>query len=132
MPHQPIYHPGATRVGPSAKWGRTLTILEQDVEALLHEKSCVEDDEPEAEGENIVAGADFEEILDLFLCKARLHGVLAALFLRKVALCLQQRQGLSQFFNKEWRNDRGLGRGIDEVWYRNIICATCEIRSEPR
>lgn len=96
VPHQPICRPGATGVGPSANWGRTLTILEQDVEALLHEKSCVEDDEPEAEWENIVTGADFEEILDLFLCRSKVTRGVSRTVPAQRCSGLQPRQGLSQ------------------------------------
>lgn len=132
MPHQPIYLPGATRVGPSAKWGRTLTILEQDVEALLHEKSCVEDDEPEAEWENVVTGADFEEILDLFLCRSKVTWGISRTVPAQRCAVPAAAAGSFSIPCKEWGNDRGLGKEIDEVWYGKIICATSEIRSESR
>ena len=43
-------------------WGRT--IEQQTLEGLLYVELCVEDDEPEADGEGVVAGAALEEAAD--------------------------------------------------------------------
>jgi len=106
--------------------------LEQDVEALLHEKSCVEDDEPEAEWENVVTGADFEEILDLFLCRNKVTWGISRTVPAQRCSVPAAAAGSFLILCKEWRNDLGLGKEINEVWYRNIICATSEIQTEPR
>lgn len=41
-----------------------LTILNEDVEALLDQQRLIEDDQAETQGQNVVAGADFEECSD--------------------------------------------------------------------
>lgn len=38
------------------------TILDQDIQTLLDQQGCVEDDQAEAERENVVTRADLEEI----------------------------------------------------------------------
>lgn len=44
-----------------------LTILDQDIQALLDEEVVVEDNEPEREREDVVAGSDLEEFADASL-----------------------------------------------------------------
>ena len=91
--------------------GRTLTILKQDVEALLHEKGRIEHNEPEAEREDIVTGSDFEEVSDLSLCRSKVTCESAAPSLRNVALCLQPRHG----FFISWRRVKERWMGSREI-----------------
>ena len=46
---------------------RVLTILNEDGEAVLHQKRGVEDDQAKAQGQHVVTGADFEEVSYAFL-----------------------------------------------------------------
>lgn len=71
VPHQQIELAQTDGTRTFSDAGRALTILKQDVEALLDEKSGIEHDEPEADRKNIVTVADFEEILDLLLCGSK-------------------------------------------------------------
>lgn len=47
---------------------RRLTVLDQDAQALLDQQRGIEDDQSEAQGQDVVAGADFEEFSDALLC----------------------------------------------------------------
>ena len=49
------------------RWGQSPTILEQNVEALLHKKICVQDDEPEGEWKDIITGSFPKELPHSFL-----------------------------------------------------------------
>lgn len=45
------------------------TILQQNIQALFHQEVGIEDDQAEGEGQDIVAGANFEKVPDCFLHK---------------------------------------------------------------
>lgn len=53
--------PGLASAGETPWHKEARTILDQDVEALLDEEAGVKDDEAEAEGKDVVGGADLEE-----------------------------------------------------------------------
>ena len=45
-----------TTLSVKGKWGAG-TVLDQDVEALLHEQIGIQDDKPEGEGKHVITGA---------------------------------------------------------------------------
>lgn len=45
------------------------TILQQNIQALLHQEVGIEDNQTEGERQDIIAGANFEEVPDCFLDK---------------------------------------------------------------
>lgn len=45
------------------------TILQENIQAFLHQEVGIEDDQTEGEGQDIIAGANFEEVPDCFLEK---------------------------------------------------------------
>lgn len=55
------------RLRPSSTDQQKLTILRQYGQALFHEERSIEDDQAEAQWEDIVAGANFEEITNSLL-----------------------------------------------------------------
>lgn len=48
---------------------KTRTILQQNIQALLHQEVGIEDNQTERERQHIIAGADLEEVPDCFLDK---------------------------------------------------------------
>ena len=46
---------------------RQRTVLDQNREALLHQQGRIKDDQPEAQGKDIIASPDFQEISDSLL-----------------------------------------------------------------
>lgn len=51
------------------KDSKARTILQQNIQALFHQEVGIEDDQSEGEGQDIVAGANFEKVPDCFLDK---------------------------------------------------------------
>lgn len=89
---------------------RLHTVLYQDIQALLNEQVCIEDDQSERQRQNIVARSDLEKIADRFLCAAELALSLPLSFQRGVTM----RQRFSQKSHMRVRarsaeNSPGLG-----------------------